>query len=403
MAGNYIWIKDGTEFASSVYEMSALGKENSENILVAISVNAFETKILTLNSEGNVLSTIEQPGVATVSDLRRDSFGNTWVTGFTSNNSQSFNGLDTIAPFSYSEYVVKYDPSETAQWVRFIQDVTLQRFNIETDNHGNAYLSGNLFDSTSFGNLHANGPQWVYDYFITKIGPDGNFIWLNEIPPGNNLGDATIGNANFLSCSENGDTYITGFFRGEINFGNGVTLSPFDYYDVFVISYNEDGEVQWAKAAGSNTFDQGSGIIVNETGICYISGLVSENSVFDTMSVTGGYKNLFWAKLNFDNIVPVENGLPANTQVANEFSLIQNYPNPFNPTTTISFSIPSSAFTSLKIYDVLGNEVATLVNEEKPAGNYKVSFNASSLSSGTYFYRIRAGSFIETRKMILMK
>jgi hypothetical protein len=83
--------------------------------------------------------------------------------------------------------------------------------------------------------------------------------------------------------------------------------------------------------------------------------------------------------------------------------LSQNYPNPFNPITTISFSIPSSGFTTLKVYDILDNEVATLVNEEKPAGNYKVSFDASSLSSGIYFYRLRADSFIETRKIILSK
>ena len=85
------------------------------------------------------------------------------------------------------------------------------------------------------------------------------------------------------------------------------------------------------------------------------------------------------------------------------FILAQNYPNPFNPSTIISFSIPSSGFTSLKIYDVLGNEVATLVNEEKPAGNYEVRLNASSLTSGTYFYKLSAGSFTEVKKMILVK
>jgi ligand-binding sensor domain-containing protein len=86
-----------------------------------------------------------------------------------------------------------------------------------------------------------------------------------------------------------------------------------------------------------------------------------------------------------------------------DFVLNQNFPNPFNPTTTISFSIPSFGFTSLKVYDILGNEVATLLNEEKPTGNYSVTFNAYSLSSGTYFYRLSAGSFSETKKMILIK
>jgi hypothetical protein len=91
------------------------------------------------------------------------------------------------------------------------------------------------------------------------------------------------------------------------------------------------------------------------------------------------------------------------THLPNNFSLSQNYPNPFNPSTKISWQSPVSGHHSLKIYDVLGNEVATLVNEFKNAGRYEVDFNASSLSSGIYFYKLQAGSFIQTKKMILMK
>ncbi len=88
-----------------------------------------------------------------------------------------------------------------------------------------------------------------------------------------------------------------------------------------------------------------------------------------------------------------------------DFSLSQNYPNPFNPSTVINYSLAKSEFVSLKIYDLLGNEVATLVNEEKPAGNYNLDFQAHNfnLSSGTYFYRLQAGNFVETKKMILLK
>jgi len=99
----------------------------------------------------------------------------------------------------------------------------------------------------------------------------------------------------------------------------------------------------------------------------------------------------------------ITGGIEEESVSPKEFTLSQNYPNPFNPATTISFSIPSTAFSSLKVYDIIGNEVATLINEEKPAGDYTVQFNASNLSSGVYFYRIQAGSFIGTRKMILMK
>ena len=85
------------------------------------------------------------------------------------------------------------------------------------------------------------------------------------------------------------------------------------------------------------------------------------------------------------------------------FSLSQNYPNPFNPTTTLKYQLPASSKVTLKVYDVLGNEVATLLNEEKEAGTYEVMFEASNYSSGIYFYRLQAGSFVETKKMVLMR
>ena len=100
----------------------------------------------------------------------------------------------------------------------------------------------------------------------------------------------------------------------------------------------------------------------------------------------------------------------------NKFVLFQNYPNPFNPTTTIKYSIPSvetrhasSLHVLLKVYDILGNEVATLVNEEQPPGNYSVTFDVShteqggSMASGIYFYKLNAGNFTQTKKFLLMK
>jgi hypothetical protein len=89
--------------------------------------------------------------------------------------------------------------------------------------------------------------------------------------------------------------------------------------------------------------------------------------------------------------------------VPDKFELSQNYPNPFNPSTRIKYQLSSISQVTLKVYDVLGNEVATLVNEEKPAGSYEVDFDASQLSSGIYFYKLQAGSFFETKKMLLLK
>ena len=89
--------------------------------------------------------------------------------------------------------------------------------------------------------------------------------------------------------------------------------------------------------------------------------------------------------------------------VPNEFSLSQNYPNPFNPSTRIAYTVPSQELVSIKIYDLLGQKVAELLNEVKTPGYYEINFNAETLPSGTYIYEIRAGSFVKSKKMILLK
>jgi len=96
-------------------------------------------------------------------------------------------------------------------------------------------------------------------------------------------------------------------------------------------------------------------------------------------------------------------GITSNEIIPETPILYQNYPNPFNPITTIKFQIPELSIVTLKVYDVLGNEIGTLVNEEKPVGSYEVEFDATTLPSGIYFYRLQAGSFVETKKMVFMK
>jgi hypothetical protein len=96
-----------------------------------------------------------------------------------------------------------------------------------------------------------------------------------------------------------------------------------------------------------------------------------------------------------------ENG--EEVSVVSDFNLEQNYPNPFNPSTTIKFSVATNEFVTLKVYDVLGNEVTTLVNEQRAPGTYEVRFDAGSLASGMYVYKLQAGNFTQTRKLLLMK
>lgn len=96
-------------------------------------------------------------------------------------------------------------------------------------------------------------------------------------------------------------------------------------------------------------------------------------------------------------------GDDAVTGVVEKYSLDNNYPNPFNPSTKIQYSIPTNEFVSLKVYDAIGKEVATLVNKQQNAGVHNVNFNASQLSSGVYFYKIDAGNFVSVKKMMLIK
>ncbi|MEI7483265.1 MAG: T9SS type A sorting domain-containing protein, partial [Ignavibacteriota bacterium] len=102
-------------------------------------------------------------------------------------------------------------------------------------------------------------------------------------------------------------------------------------------------------------------------------------------------------------IVPGTGVNPINGNIPTVYSLSQNYPNPFNPTTKINFALPKAGFVSLKIYDVLGREVRTLVNEVKSAGQFSVDFNASEFSSGVYFYRLESNGFTDIKRMMLIK
>lgn len=111
----------------------------------------------------------------------------------------------------------------------------------------------------------------------------------------------------------------------------------------------------------------------------------------------------------YSNTVDIRSLMPPlekqgiNSTVKNDYNLLQNYPNPFNPTTTITFNIPQSGKVTITVFDILGREVAELVNEQKEAGTYLIKFDASNLTSGIYLYQIKVGDYSETRKLILQK
>ncbi|MBP9120439.1 MAG: T9SS type A sorting domain-containing protein [Ignavibacterium sp.] len=134
--------------------------------------------------------------------------------------------------------------------------------------------------------------------------------------------------------------------------------------------------------------------------VCYLIGRGS--SALNSVSVM---KNITQEAIQIynTNFTDIPTAVEEQSAIITDHNLSQNYPNPFNPSTKISWQSPVAGHQTLKVYDVLGNEVITLVNEFRNAGSYEVDFNASSFSSGIYFYQLRAGSYTQTKKMILIK
>ncbi len=124
---------------------------------------------------------------------------------------------------------------------------------------------------------------------------------------------------------------------------------------------------------------------------------------FVDKSVSTGIYNYRLKQIDFDGTFEYSNIIEVDLTVPSEFVLYQNYPNPFNPSTNINFQLAEKSFVTLKVYDMLGKEVAVLVNETRDAGNHIINFDASQFSSGLYLYTITAGNFSSSKKMLLMK
>lgn len=138
----------------------------------------------------------------------------------------------------------------------------------------------------------------------------------------------------------------------------------------------------------------------------YLSGFASTTyrGAFDNVTDGSGNWMAGWSNFNPLFYIPAPVGISQiSSNVPERFSLSQNYPNPFNPSTKIAFNVPAKGFVTLKVYDALGQEVATLVNQNLSVGEYAYEFNASVLSSGIYFYTLKGENFIETKKMMLVK
>jgi M6 family metalloprotease-like protein len=166
-------------------------------------------------------------------------------------------------------------------------------------------------------------------------------------------------------------------------------------------------ELEWQGSAGGNWTSayQGPATSWTDTSLPYdTSGTVPvafRVRVRDTQSKYSCWSNTFYARVAATN--GVDYRLRHGGITPDESALDDGFPNPFNPTTTITYQVSRASSVSLKVYDVLGNEVATLVNEQKPAGRYAVQFHAAGLASGVYLYQLRTGAIVETKKLILLR
>jgi hypothetical protein len=178
----------------------------------------------------------------------------------------------------------------------------------------------------------------------------------------------------------------------------------------FTVSSREDPSIQISgvddylhQAADSANWPEGVRYDPNNNGVYLASLGVHEhwNNLTDK-KYSRNLENGDWIEL-IDIEQTTSTSIFNKENEAEYFQLSQNYPNPFNPSTKINYSIPQYCFVTIKVYDILSHEIASLVNEKKLAGNYQVDFNGSNLASGVYFYRLQAGKYIQTRKMLVLQ
>jgi len=170
--------------------------------------------------------------------------------------------------------------------------------------------------------------------------------------------------------------------------------------DIDVLSATFDGgKIAWYENDGNENFTPHTITTDADEPFSVYAVDVDGDGDIDVLSASEGDNKIAW----YENL-SLKVGIVANlNEIPIEFRLSQNYPNPFNPSTIIRFSIPEESFVTIKVFNTLGEELTTLINENIIAGNYEVEFDASKLPSGIYFYKLQSETFIEAKKMVLMK
>jgi uncharacterized delta-60 repeat protein len=420
--GVELWSRGYDGSANSWDEVDALVVDASGSVYVTgqsfSTATSFDYCTIKYDATGNRLWIAMYDGPAHDVDIPSgiavDSMGNVYVTGLSN---------DALTAQDY--VTVKYSASGTQEWVARYNgpaDFQDQPVGIGLDAAGNIYVtggSGGVGTSTDIATLkydQSGNQLWVTRYnagsnsideptalvvtptgdvFLTGSsyaeGTDRDFITIKYDSAGNQIWAARhdgVGHsadvARALCIDAPGNVYVTGFSRG-----------PGDYRKYLTIKYSGSGDQQWTMTydGGGHTDFDATGIAVDAIGDVYVTGWASDYwpapswCTFTTIKYTQGTTA----------VSGQEGSFPARAM------LNQNFPNPFNPSTTIMYNLRERTPVRLTVYDLLGREIATLVDERQEAGEHSVGFNASGLSSGIYLYRLRAGSYSECRKLIVLR
>jgi len=228
--------------------------------------------------------------------------------------------------------------------------------------------------------------------------------------------NCSVEQARLLARSTGSNNGIFDYYNGygKINIANALNIGLPIELSSFTANYNKDKIVlEWETKTEVNNYGfdverSFSSLGTRWETIGFVEGNGNSNSpkyynFTDNNIVKTGAYNYRLKQIDNDGTYKYSNIVYVNVSSPDNYYLSQNYPNPFNPTTTISWQSPEGSRQTLKLFDILGNEVSTLVDEYRPAGNYEITFIANRLPSGMYFYQLKSGTHTETKKMILLK
>ena len=300
-------------------------------------------------------------------DVQQTTDGGYIVTGYT----QELTGF-------YNVYLIKTDANGDSAWTKSYGGATFDYgLSVDQTSDGGYIITGN---TDSFG-------AGAEDVYLIKTDANGDTVWTKTFGgPDSDVGYSVR------------QTIDGGYIIGGLT-GSSATMD----FDVYLIKTDAGGNETWSRTFGGAGNEQCYTVQQTSDGGYILSGQAS--------SFGAGDADAYLIKTDASGLTDVNTEY--NAKIPESYSLAQNYPNPFNPSTSIEYSIPEESFVELIVYDVLGNEIATLVSEEKPVGNYEVNLsaiggsafegNASSLPSGIYFYKLQARDFVETKKMVLLR